>query len=75
MLHVPGDVVDVGDHVPGHLSPQGVTIEIQGHVGGRGAHCNTQHLEKTNEVKFYNKTKYFKVRLYYEVNKRAYTDT
>ena len=52
MLHVPGDIVDVGDHVPGHLGPQGVTIEIQGHVGGRGAHGNTQHLQKTMRVKF-----------------------
>ena len=50
VLHVPGDIVDVGDHVPGHLRPQGVTIEVEGHVGGRGAHGNTQHLGRNNKV-------------------------
>ena len=46
MLHVPGHVVDVGHHVPGHLRPQGVTIEVEGHVGRRCAHGDTQNLKQ-----------------------------
>ena len=44
VLHAAAHVVDVGHHVPGHLGPQRVPVEVEGDVGGRRAHRDTQHL-------------------------------
>ena len=35
--------MDVGDHVPGHVSPERVAIEVEGDVGGGSSHGDTEN--------------------------------
>ena len=40
--HLPGDVVDDGDHVAGDVAVDGVPGYVEGHGGHRGAHGDTE---------------------------------
>ena len=48
VLHVPGHVEDVGDHVPGHISAERMTIEIDRDMRSGSSHGNTQNLHITS---------------------------
>lgn len=44
--HVPGDVVDGGDHVPGRLCADGVAADVERDLGQRRPHGDAQHLHR-----------------------------
>ena len=40
--HVPGNVVDHGHHVPGHVAPDGVPVHVEGDSRQGGAHSDAE---------------------------------